>query len=364
MTFISEALYKSLKKEQDNLLAQISELTAKTKKLTARIKQDQDFLDSYEVTKEKLEASIAASEAQIPVIDKRIDEIKAETATVKDAITQENDIVTALKVKYDEAVKEGRPQSELDALTASIQVAEGKVDDLTKKEASLKNQVALLKKQNEDIHTLVEDSKRQLAENAALKDDLDRGGLADLQASLASSTEQLATVNLSYADFKSKNQSTINSFEVQDEERNKLIRVTSNRQIYNRSLPSAENSVIANEDNVLKEVVSSDLDIQNLSDPEKELLDKAIEASRKDTFDPNFLSADQASDMARAANFSLLPVSASIKEAAMNGLYSIVVQYLSDSNIYALEQAGYTVILTPNRLPEFEVRWDKIVGEE
>ena len=64
------------------------------------------------------------------------------------------------------------------------------------------------------------------------------------------------------------------------------------------------------------------------------------------------------------SSFSLLPVSASIKEAAMNGLYSIVVQYLSDSNIYALEKAGYTVILTPNRLPEFEVRWDKIVGEE
>lgn len=363
MTFISEALYKSLKKEQDNLLAQISELTNKTEQLTARVKQDQDFLDSYEVTKEKLEASIAASEAQKPVIEKRIDEIKTEVTTVKDAIAQESETVSSLKEKYDEAVKEGKPQSELDALNASIQVAEGKIDDLTKKELSLKNQVELLQKQNEDIHTLIEDSKRQLAENEARKDDLDNGGLADLQKSLTDSTEELATVNLAYADFKSKNQSTINSFEVQDKERNKLIRVTSNREIYNRSLPPAENSVIANEDSVLKEVVSSDLDIQNLSDPEKELLDKAIEDSRKDTFDPNFLSAEQASDMARAANFSLLPVSQAIKEAAMKGLYSITINVLSDSNIYALERAGYKVILTTSRLPEFEVRWDKIVDE-
>jgi chromosome segregation ATPase len=364
MTFISEALYKSLKKEQDNLLTQISELTNKTEALTARLKQDQDFLDSYEVTKEKLEASISASEAQRPIIDKRIDEIKTEVSSVKNAIAQESQAVAELKTRYEDAVKEGRPQSELDALSASIQVAEGKVNDLLKKEESLKNQAELLEKQNEDLSNLIADSNRQLAENEARKDDLDNGGLADLQATLNSSTEDLATVNLEYADFKSKNQSTINSFEVQDEQRNKLIRVTPNRKIYNRPLPSAENSVIANEDNVLKEVVSSDLDIQNLTETEKELLNKAIEDSSKDNFDPNFLSAAQASDMARTANFSLLPVSFSIKEAAMNGLYSIIVQYLSDSNIYALEQAGYTVILTPNRLPEFEVRWDKIVGEE
>lgn len=364
MTFISEALYKSLKKEQENLLAQISELTNKTEELTARIKQDQDFLDSYEVTKDNLEASIAASEAQRPVIEKRIDEIKTEVDSNKGAIAQENEILSALKAKYEDAVKEGKPQSELDALNASIQVSEGKIDDLLKKEASLKNQVELLQKQNEDLNNLIADSNTQLAENAARKDNLDNGGLADLQASLNSSTEELAIVNLEYADFKSKNQSTINSFEVQDKERNKLIRVTSNRKIYNRTLPEAENSVIANEDSVLKEVVSNDLDIQNLTETEKELLDRAIEASSKDTFDPNFLSAEQASDMARAANFSLLPVSQAIKEAAMKGLYSININVLSDSNIYALEKAGYKVILTSARLPEFEIRWDKIVGEE
>ncbi len=364
MTFISEALYKSLKSEQNNLLDVISKLTEKQQALTARIKVDENFLASFDETQQKLEASIATSESQIAQNDNRIDQLKTKTTDVKMAIENEQVKIASLTEKLERAKKEGRPQSEIDALSASIVIAEGNLLDLRKEEASLRKGVDDLKTQQENLNDLIISSNEQVAENEERKVNLvDEGTLADLEKSLTETTEELSVVNEEYSVFKSENQSTINAFEVQDEKRNKLIRVTSNRKIYNRSLPEAENSAIANEDAVLKEVVTSELDIENLSEEETELLNKAVEKARSTSFDPNFLSAEGASDIARAASFSLLPVSQAIKEAAMKGLYSITINVLSDSNIYALEQAGYTVVLTPSRLPEFEIRWDRIIGE-
>jgi len=248
----------------------------------------------------------------------------------------------------------------IDDLNASITIALGKKSDLEKQLNATDSQINSLENQLKDNKSLISNSKLQLSENDARKASLEEGDLDDAKEELIRINGDLADGNSEYLEFTNKNQQTINSFEIQDERRNRLIQVSSNRKIYGRSLPEAENNVIANEDEVLKEVVATDLDIEGLDTSEKELLDKAIEDSKKEAFDPNFLSAEQASDMSRTANFSLLPVSKSIKEAAMKGLYSIVVQHLSDSNIYALEQSGYTVILTPNNLPEFEIRWDRI----
>ena len=360
MTFISEALYRSLKKEQENLLSQISELTNESEALSKRIKSDEAFLASYDSTTAKLQASVANAEAQIPVLQKRIDDNKALEAKSKadlEAQTQELDV---LKAQLEKAVKEGEPQSVIDSLNASISIVENRISDLEKIIDSCKSQIDSLKKQIEDTNDIIAVSKTQLAENAAKKDDLENGGLDQAKESLANVNKELSDVNSTYSDFIDKNQATINAFEIQDEKRKKLIKLSSNREIYNRSLPEADNNVIANEDEVLKEVVKLDLDIENLTPTEKELLDRAIEDSKKETFDPNFLTAEDASVMARTANFSLLPVSQAIKEAAMKGLYSIVINVLSDSNIYALEKAGYKVVLTSSYLPEFEIRWDKI----
>ena len=360
MTFISEALYKSLKKEQENLLEQISKLTDQSASLASRIKLDEAFLASYDSTTAKLQASIANAEAQIPVLKKRVDDNKTLEAQSKADLDKQSEDLTKLKEQLDEAIKEGEPQSVIDSINASIIVVEGKISDLQKVIDNCKSLSASLNKQIEDTNNTIAVSKTQLAENAAKKDDLENGGLDQAKESLAKVNAELSGANATYSEFIDKNQATINAFETQDERRNKLIKLSSNRKIYNRALPEADNNVIANEDEVLKEVVKLDLDIDNLSDDEEALLEKALDDAKKESFDPNFLSAEQASDMARTANFSLLPVSQAIKAAAMKGLYSIVVQNLSDSNIYALEKAGYTVILTPNRLPEFEVRWDKI----
>jgi len=360
MTFISEALYKSLKKEQEALLSQISDLTNEYEALTNRVKNDEAFLASYDSTKDKLEASVANAEAQIPVLEKRIDDNKNLEAQSKADLKKQNEDLNKLKEDLETAIKEGQPQSVIDSINASIIVVEGKISDLQKVLDNCKSLSESLNKQIEDTNNTIAISNTQLAENAAKKDDLENGGLDQAKDSLAKVNTELSDVNATYSAFINANQATINAFEAQDERRNKLIQLSSNRKIYNRSLPEADNNVIANEDKVLKEVIENDLDIPNLSDPEKALVEKAIEDSKKESFDPNFLLAEAASDMARTANFSLLPVSKSIKEAAMKGLYSIIVQNLSDSNIYALEKAGYTVTLTPNRLPEFEIRWDKI----
>lgn len=364
MTFISEALYMSLKKEQETLLSQISELTDQSTALTNRVKSEEAFLASYDSTTAKLQASIDNAEAQIPVLEKRIDDNKTLEAQSKADLEKQNEDLNKLKEQLDAAIKEGEPQSVIDSINASIVVVEGKISDLQKVIESCKAQVESLQDQLRDMDDIVAVSKTQLAENAAKKDDLENGGLDASKETLSRVNAELSDVNNTYSDFINKNQATINAFEAQDEKRKKLIKISSNRKIYNRSLPEADNNVIANEDKVLKEVVENDLDITNLSEPEKALVEKAIEDSKKESFDPNFLSAEQASDMARAANFSLLPVSQAIKEAAMKGLYSIVINVLSDSNIYALEQAGYKVILTSSYLPEFEIRWDKINAVE
>jgi len=334
MTFISEALYRSLKKEQETLLKQIS------------VKSDEAFLASYDSTTAKLQASVDNAEAQKPVLEKRVEDTKELEAKSKADLEKQNEELEKLKASLEKAIDAKEPQSVIDSINASIVVVQGKILDLEKVIDSCKAQVASLKDQLRDMDDIIAVSKTQLAENAAKKDDLENGGLDDSKETLNRVNAELSDVNNTYSDFISKNQATINAFEAQDEKRKKLIKISSNREIYNRSLPEADNNVIANEDEVLKEVVKLDLEIDNLTEPEKDLLNEAIEKARKPEFDPNFLLADQASDMARAANFSLLPVSQAIKEAAMKGLYSIVINVLSDSNIYALEQAGYKVILT------------------
>jgi len=364
MTFISEALYRSLKKEQETLLKQISVLTDQSTALTNRVKSDEAFLASYDSTTAKLQASVDNAEAQKPVLEKRVEDTKELEAKSKADLEKQNEELEKLKASLEKAIDAKEPQSVIDSINASIVVVQGKILDLEKVIDSCKAQVASLKDQLRDMDDIIAVSKTQLAENAAKKDDLENGGLDDSKETLNRVNAELSDVNNTYSDFISKNQATINAFEAQDEKRKKLIKISSNREIYNRSLPEADNNVIANEDEVLKEVVKLDLEIDNLTEPEKDLLNEAIEKARKPEFDPNFLLADQASDLARAANFSLLPVSQAIKEAAMKGLYSIVINVLSDSNIYALEQAGYKVILTSSYLPEFEIRWDKINSVE
>lgn len=360
MTFISEALYRSLKTEQKTLLQQISDYTAQSTALTSRVRNDEAFLASYDSTTAKLQASLDNAQDQLPVIESSVEAATENSNRLKDEIKKQEALIKDLQKDLEKATKEGAVPKVIDDLNASITVALGKKSDLQKQKDATDSQVDSLQEQARDVKSLIANINTQLAENAAKKDELESGGLDDVKTSLIEVNNSLSSVNSVYSNFIDENQATINAFETQDERRNKLIQVSSNRKIYERSLPDADNNVIANEDEVLKEVVELDLDIENLTTTEKDLLDKAIEDSKKEAFDPNFLSAEQASDMSRTANFSLLPVSKSIKEAAMRGLYSIVVQHLSDSNIYALEQSGYIVVLTPNDLPEFEVRWDKI----
>lgn len=362
MTFISEALYDSLKEEQRNLLDQINKTKDNVEKLTARVKSEEAFLASYDETTAKLEASIKNLEDLIPVLEDRLVALEASLAKNEASVAEQRDIRSALEEKRTEAIKEERPQSEIDAISAQINSATNRILGFEKLIDSQKTQITSTKNQIVDSKKIIKESNEALADNAARKEGLDNGELDELKNELQASNDELAAANAQYADFIAKNQATMNAFEAQDERRNRLIRVIPNRELYNRLLPEAENNFIANEDNVLKEVIENDLGIKDLSEDEAKLVSEAIEASSKDSFDPNFLTANQASDMSRAANFSLLPVSAEIKNAAMSGFYFIIAQNLSDSNIYALEQAGYTVILTDNDRPEFEIRWDEIAN--
>ena len=364
MTFISQALYDSLKKDQANLLKQISDLTALSEGLTSKIKDDEAFLASYDSVTAKLEASLKNAEDQTPVLEKRIEDTTEIEEKSKKDLEEEKENLKEASERLETAIEKKEPQKTIDDLNAVVIISENKIKDLEKTIQNSKEQIESLNTQLVNNNNIAKNTKKQLADNAAIKKELDDGSLEDSKRRLADINGELQDTNDTYAVNVKENQATINAFETQDQRRNSLIRVVPNRKVFNRALPESEGSAIENEKTVLQEVVASDLDIANLTDPEQALLDKAIEDAKKKDFDPNFLSADQASDMARAANFSLLPVSQAIKEAAMKGLYSIFVNVLSDSNIYALERAGYIVTLTSNRLPEFEIRWDKINTKE
>jgi chromosome segregation ATPase len=221
MTFISEALYNSLKKEQEALLGQIGNLTKESTDLANRVKNDEAFLASYDSTKDKLEASVANAEAQIPVLEKRIDDNKTLEAQSKADLEKQNEDLNKLKQDLEAAIKEGEPQSVIDSINASIVVVEGKISDLQKVIDNCKSQVASLNQQVEDTNNTIAVSKKELAENAAKKEDLEGGGLDQAKDSLAKVNTELSDVNATYSAFINANQATINAFEAQDERRNK-----------------------------------------------------------------------------------------------------------------------------------------------
>jgi chromosome segregation ATPase len=367
MTFISQALYDSLKASQRDQLATLADLTSIINALTIRVKDEESFLASVAGENDKLAASIANDESENESLKATMDNIKAANEALSTSIeSKEKQLEDLNKELKEEQDKEEPDEAKINEINGSITAVTNSIKDLKLQQRTNEDKIEGFGRQIDQNSTSIAESKAQVAENNARKDALEgpEGELADLKASLQENQAEFNEANTKYETWVDKNQETINTFELQDKRRNSLIREVPNREVFNRALPTSEGSAIDNEKTVLQEVVASDLDITNLTPTEKDLLDKAIEDARKEDFDPSFLTADQAASTARAANFSLLPVSKAIKEAAMNGLYSIVIQNLSDSNIYALEQAKYTVILTPNALPEFEIRWDKITADE
>ncbi len=103
MTFISEALYRSLKTEQKTLLQQIGDLTDESKDLTSKIKNDEAFLASYDSTTAKLQASIANAEAQLPAIENRIKASTENSNRLKDEIKKQHTEISDLERDLDEA---------------------------------------------------------------------------------------------------------------------------------------------------------------------------------------------------------------------------------------------------------------------
>ena len=132
MTFISEALYNSLKKEQEALLGQIGDLTKESTDLANRIKNDEAFLASYDSTTTKLQASIANAESQIPVLEKRIDDNKTLEAQSKADLEKQNEDLKKLKEDLKVAIDKKEPQSVIDSINASIVVVESRISDLQK----------------------------------------------------------------------------------------------------------------------------------------------------------------------------------------------------------------------------------------
>ena len=364
MTFISEALYKSLKKEQASLLDNIAKLQETEVELKARINIEEAFLASFDTEQSKLQATIDNAISQINPIERKLDEAAKNQEELEEKLKEKIDDVEKAEVALKEAQDEKEPdQVEINKISAQVNTLRIQKNDLEAALDANQNQIDTLESQLKTNHEIASQTEAQLEENESRKSSLEEEELANFKDHLSAVEKELVDTSLEYKTFLERNLQTINNFELQDSKRNSIIKPVSSRELFNRPLPTEEGDALINESNVLTEVVSNDLGVKNLSETEQELLDAAIEQGQNKEFDRNYLSAQEASSMSRAFNFSLIPVSLKIKEAAMNGLYSIVVRDLNDSSLYALDKAGYTVTLTSSRFPEFEIRWDQITQE-
>ena len=92
MTFISEALYQSLKKEQASLLANIADLEQTVDTLKDRIKREEAFLASFDAEQSKLQATKDNAELSIENLERRSE----------DALQNQEDLESRLEQKEEQ----------------------------------------------------------------------------------------------------------------------------------------------------------------------------------------------------------------------------------------------------------------------
>lgn len=366
MTFIRESLYLDLKKEQEMQLSSISEGSAVVKALTDEIKVDEAFLAGFDDEQANLTKSMQGQDDAIASNSKLLDDLEKANDENNKAIEDQEVVIKKLEKELNELKENKASAEEIAAKEAEISAAQKVLSSLKNKRDTFETDMIKAKQKIKLAEDTKESLKVQIESNKDKKAELEEGeeSLDEKKKQLTEREAEQKETEDKYSAWLEKNTPTMKAFEKQEENRNSALSRANNIDLYHRLRPKEENDLIVSENDVLREVVDLDLDSDNLTNDEKKLRSDAIEKGRSESVNPNYLSAEQAADLARASQFSTREFANDIKAAASTGKTSLWVGELSDAQIYALQESGYTVTLnSQTKKSGFTISWFRVEGE-
>jgi len=350
---IEYRLYKDI---IDSRTAKEKQLTVSKQnlaKVTAELKETEDFISKFEDTQSKLTDSIAKLEKAVEDNKRKLEEKEDVNVALNNDIADKSAQTTDEKTKLNamEDKYAGQPSGEKDPELAE-RIKEQKAvilvleDQLKSLESSLnvnKSEIDSLKDSiKADVET-VGDENEQVENNKTRKKEIEEEGIIDrLTADKESSEADKDDVESALTEFLDKNQTTIDAYETQENARSKNILRKSQQDMYNRQPEDALTKALTAD--ITKGVVTGILD-EGTDNDEKELRSDALEAGAKKDFNPDFMDADEAVEYTLKNIWSTKQVAEQIKEACENGKYEVRFPSLSDNIIYALQHWGYKVSL-------------------
>ena len=373
MTLIRKELYKDLVAVRETMLKQLEDITNELNAIKAELVVEQKFADGFEKTQSDLEASIKALEekivsnkASLEELSKKYEELESSEAEAKSLVSeaQENlnkqlDILEDLKKSDASATAIANQQAIVNSAQAVVDAKEKNVEVIkANKEANQKAQDNL-KTDISVSEEAISESKKQKADNDERKSDSDEK-IKELTDTEARVTAKKNEIQNEFDDFLAKNQDTINSFEEQQLKRDNNIRRDSSERVLFRQ--PTNHSVIKAADDVMKEVVTDEF---SATDEEKDQRKTWIEAGAKSDINPSYLSAQQAQNLTLSSIWSTKKVAKQIEDACIAGEFETKCGSLSNSIIYALQQAGFKIYLTESikdKLASVVISWENISG--
>ena len=355
MTLIRKDLYNDLIAVRTSLQDQLADGTSNVNEKEAKVKQMEDFIAAFDKTQSDLDDSVAdlqniisSSEESITKIKENIEKNEETLRNESDSLEKKRDELSKEEEKLEEIKKEGGTDAQIAAQQevvnkkkAEIVVVEDKIAVLQKENDSLKAKANSLKDTIADSNASIEAYKTQKAQNADTNEQY-KEMLPNVKTSLEEAKDELTQTQVKYNEFLSKNKSTIDSFEDQQLRRDANINKRNTTKAFNRAPANA--SVIQEADAVMKSVIDDELKPANTEEESQRA--EWIKAGQKIENNPQFLTADQARELALANTWSTKTVAKLIKETASNGEFSTAVPSLSNNVIYALQAAGYSINMT------------------
>lgn len=377
MTLIRRNLYMELIASRDRMLEDIADTADKIQDLTLVIKENEDFLTSFDVTQSGLEDAKIKAASDIDKLEAKMEKIQIELETAKESVAVLNSEIAKMSKDKDTKedklnfLKEEDPESEdipvlqkeIDNLTGQISAKESSVKTAQANVASLEDSLKSNTSLVVELKQSVKEYDSQIAENAQRKKDLDSGELDLQKAKLVEITSNYTELKAMYTEFNTKNKDTIKAFEAQQARRDANIRQEPPSKAYERIPEDAEEKAVSSI--VVNEVIQEELQITD-EGPEKTIRENAIEAGQDTEFNPDWMSAEEARELTLKSIWSTKNIMPAIKKACLKGDYHLDFESMSNTLIYILQIHGYTVTMidaADDARSDVRVSWEKLTDK-
>tara|TARA_R100001443_G_C3357348_1_gene178247 strand:+ start:381 stop:1496 length:1116 start_codon:yes stop_codon:yes gene_type:complete len=362
---------------RDRMLEDIADTADKIQDLTLVIKENEDFLTSFDVTQSGLEDAKIKAASDIDKLEAKMEKIQIELETAKESVAVLNSEIAKMSKDKDTKedklnfLKEEDPESEdipvlqkeIDNLTGQISAKESSVKTAQANVASLEDSLKSNTSLVVELKQSVKEYDSQIAENAQRKKDLDSGELDLQKAKLVEITSNYTELKAMYTEFNTKNKDTIKAFEAQQARRDANIRQEPPSKAYERIPEDAEEKAVSSI--VVNEVIQEELQITD-EGPEKTIRENAIEAGQDTEFNPDWMSAEEARELTLKSIWSTKNIMPAIKKACLKGDYHLDFESMSNTLIYILQIHGYTVTMidaADDARSDVRVSWEKLTDK-